>query len=68
MPSDTTTWIIAALTFISALLTLAVNMLPMAPDVKTWLLFGSAAIDLALTVFFGRMALRLRAAKHKAAK
>lgn len=69
MPTDTQTWIIAALVFFSGVLTLATQMLALSPDTTKWVLFGAAVVDLALSVFFGRSALIQRRARlAKAAK
>lgn len=69
MPSDTQQWIVAALVFLSGVLTLATQMLAVSPDVTKWILFGAAVVDLALGVFFGRSALTARRARlAKAAK
>lgn len=70
MPNDTQSWIIAALVFLSGVLTLATQMLALSPDVTKWVLFAAAVVDLALAVFFGRTALTQRRARlaAKAAK
>lgn len=63
MPTDTQSWIVAGLLVLSALATLAVKTLGLSPDWNTLLTFVSAAIDIILSIVFGRTALRLRAAR-----
>lgn len=62
MSEETKSWIMMGLTFVGALLTLALQMLPVTPELKPWLAFGAAAVDVALTIFFGRAALKARSA------
>lgn len=68
MPTDTQSWIVAALVFLSGVLTLATQMLSLSADTTKWILFAAAVVDLALAVFFGRAALVQRRARLAKAK
>jgi hypothetical protein len=47
-----------ALLFLSGALVLATKLLPVSPELMPWLIYGSAVIDLALGIFYGRSGIR----------
>lgn len=58
---------IALLTFVSGVIILAGQVLPVPATIQPWLAFAVGVVNLALTVFFGVNGFRTRAAA-KAAK
>jgi hypothetical protein len=58
---------VSLLSFLATLIVLALQLLPVPPDLVPWLTWAVAAINAALTVFFGVTGYRARAAA-KAAK
>ena len=60
---------VSGLSFVATLVVLALQLLPVSPELVPWLTWAVAAINAALGIFFGVSGFKARAAaKAKAAK
>jgi ABC-type Na+ efflux pump permease subunit len=59
---------IALLLFLATVITLATQMLPIPANIMPWLIFAVAAINAALTIFFGYAGIKARQAAKATSK